>query len=112
MSLGVFSFRLSVSTKQRRRVVAPQIEDIPLDLLITQSGENIHTQDSRNVALNHRIVTIEDLPLDLLITQSGENIHTQDSRNVALNHRIVKLLLTEDLNTIITQSGDFIDTTE
>lgn len=79
MSLGVFSFRLSVSTKQRRRVVAPQIEDIPLDLLITQSGENIHTQDSRNVALNHRIA---------------------------------KLLLTEDLNTIITQSGDFIDTTE
>lgn len=79
MSLGVFSFRLSVSTKQRRRVVAPQIEDIPLDLLITQSGENIHTQDSRNVALNHRIV---------------------------------KLLLTEDLNTIITQSGDFINTTE
>ena len=79
MSLGVFSFRLSVSTKQRRRVVVPQIED---------------------------------LPLDLLITQSGENIHTQDSRNVALNHRLVKLLLTEDLNTVITQSGDFINTTE
>lgn len=78
MSLGVFAFRLSVSTKHRRRFVSP---------------------------------TPGDLPLDLLITQSGENIHTQDSRAIALNHRIVRLLLTQDLNTIITQDGDFIDTT-
>ena len=79
MSLGVYSFRLSVTTKSRRKFLAPQLDQIALDLLITQSGENIYTQDSRAIALNQRIA---------------------------------RLLLTEDINTIITQSGDFINTNE
>lgn len=79
MSLGIHAFRLSVTTKSRRRFVAPEVGD---------------------------------LPLDLLITQSGENIHTQDGRAIALNQRIVRLLLTEDLTTLTTEDGDYININE
>lgn len=75
MSLGVFAFRLSVSTKHRRRIAAEAVE-LPLDLLITQDNQPLLTQNNKNIALNHRIVryllTQDDRSL---ITQAGDNLY-------------------------------------
>lgn len=75
MSLGVFAFRLSVSTKHRRRIAA-EIGELPLDLLITQNDQPLLTQNNKNIALNHRVVRYL-LTQDerLLITQAGETLY-------------------------------------
>ena len=75
MSLGIFAFRLSVSTKHLRRSDA--FLDLPLDLLITQSGENLHTQNARNIGLNHQYVKmLNTQDYRLLLTQDGNTLNT------------------------------------
>ena len=52
MSLGIYSFRLSVTTKSRRAAVVTSVEN----LLITQDDRLLLTQDLNNLALEQRVV--------------------------------------------------------
>jgi hypothetical protein len=79
MSLGIYSFRLSVTTKSRR---------------------------ARSRVLPG------DLPLDFLTTEDDRPLLTQNLRNISLEQRAIFALLTQNENTIVTQSGAIINTLE
>ena len=63
------ALRLAVSTV--RRVV--QIADVAQDLLLSQAGDNIITQNGDFVALS-------EPPASLILLQSGDFLHTQDNK--------------------------------
>lgn len=75
MSLGIFRSTLSVSTKQRRSITLPSIEDSFFDFLCTETGEPLLTENARNITLEHAIL--------LLLTAQNNNILlTQDNRAI------------------------------
>ncbi len=71
------------------------VADEVLDLLKSQAGEIIITQDNKHIALDHSIAAEEATIADVLLTQDGKFLHTQDNENISLEQD-------EDI------SGDFI----
>ena len=63
------ALRLAISTV--RRVV--QITDVAQDLLLSQAGDNIITQNGDFLALS-------EPPAALILLQSGDFLHTQDNK--------------------------------
>ena len=63
------ALRLAISTV--RRVV--QITDVAQDLLLSQAGDNIITQNGDFLALS-------EPPASLILLQSGDFLHTQDNK--------------------------------
>ena len=64
------ALRLAVSTVRR---VIEQIEDVAQDLLLSQAGDNIITQNGNFVALS-------EPPASLILLQTGDFLHTQDNK--------------------------------
>ena len=63
------ALRLAISTV--RRVV--QITDVAQELLLSQAGDNIITQNGDFLALS-------EPPAALILLQSGDFLHTQDNK--------------------------------
>ena len=85
------------------------VADEVLDLLKSQAGEIIITQDNKNIALDHSIAAQEALIADLILTQDGKFLQTQDSRNISLEHdsETTGLKITAQNGSIlISQDGD------
>lgn len=64
------ALRLAISTVRR---TIEQIEDVAQDLLLSQAGDNIITQNGNFVAL-------EEPPAALILAQTGDFLHTQDNK--------------------------------
>ena len=64
------ALRLAISTVRR---TFEQIEDVAQDLLLSQAGDNIITQ-------NGNFVTLEEPPASLILLQTGDFLHTQDNK--------------------------------
>jgi hypothetical protein len=80
MSLGVYSFRLSVTTKSRRAISIAPSGDFIADLLFTEDGRPLLTQDLKNIALQQSIsIILLTQSNDAIVTQRGELIDTVES---------------------------------
>ena len=64
------ALRLAISTVRR---TFEQTEDVAQDLLLSQAGDNIITQNGNFVAL-------EEPPASLILLQTGDFLHTQDNK--------------------------------
>lgn len=74
MSLGVFRFRLAVTTKQRR-AVEPVIEDRFFDFLCTEANEPLLTEDNRHIALEQLLPRfLLDEANNIILTEDGDAI--------------------------------------
>ena len=85
------------------------VADAALDLLKSQAGEIIITQDNKNIALDHSIAAQEALIADLILTQDEKFLQTQDSKNISLEHdsETTGLKITAQNGSIlISQDGD------
>jgi hypothetical protein len=82
MSLGIYSFRLSVTTKSRRATTTPFIPEggLPGDWLTAEDGRPLLTQNLNNLTLEQRAVfALLTQSEDAIITQSGALINTLES---------------------------------
>ena len=85
------------------------VADEALDLLKSQAGEIIITQDNKHIALDHSVAAQEALIADLILTQDGKFLQTQDNKNISLEHdsETTGLKITAQNGSIlITQDGD------
>lgn len=74
MSLGVFRFRLAVTTKHRR-ALARVIEDRFFDFLCTEADEPLLTEDNRHIALEQLLPRLLlDEANNILLTEDGNAI--------------------------------------
>ena len=86
-----------------------EVADEALDLLKSQAGEIIITQDNKHIALDHSVAAQEALIADLILTQDGRFLLTQDNKNISLEHdsETTGLQITAQNGSIlITQDGD------
>lgn len=80
-----------------------------LDLLKSQAGEIIITQDNKNIALDHSVAAQDALIADVLLTQDGKLLTTQDNDNFSLQQDediLGDLITAQNGSQLITQDGD------
>ena len=85
------------------------VADEALDLLKSQAGEIIITQNNRHIALDHSVSAQEALIADVLLTQDGKFLHTQDNDNFSLQQDediLGNLITAQNGSQLITQDGD------
>lgn len=80
-----------------------------LDLLKSQAGEIIITQDNKHLALDHSVAAQDALIADVLLTQDGKFLTTQDNDNFSLEQDediLGNLITAQNGSQLITQDGD------
>ena len=117
MPLGAHRLLLSISAMRRT------LGGVAADHLLTQAGDFLITQDGRLILANQSTFStgadepgVADQELSILLTQAGEFISTQAGQLLGAEQLFTpaeiegaaRFIITQDLNQLITQDGEFI----